>query len=134
MFVLCPKCWNELKSTPASCPNCGSSVDLYSREYERRLIAVLPRSGAERRAQICWVLASRGKRSAVPVLIGLLHDPDILVRVAALRGLGEIGDESTVPELERAAASESLAVRNVAKQVLNVFGVSAAGTDHRRAG
>jgi HEAT repeat protein len=108
-------------------------VDLYSREYEKRLVAALARSSAERRAQICWLLGSRGKRSAVPALIELLRDPDIFVRVAALRGLGEIGDESAVPEIEKAARSGNLAVRTVASNVLKMFGVSTAGVDRRPA-
>jgi len=134
MFVLCPKCWNELKSAPTECPNCGTSVDLYSRDYERRLVAALPRSNAERRAQICWVLGSRGKRSAVPALIQLIHDPDMLVRIAALRGLGEIGDESAAPEVEKATASDKpLAVRTVARNVLKMLGVGTSGSRHRQA-
>jgi len=80
MFVICPVCWRELESTPAICEKCGTHVDLYSREYERRLISALRGADAETRAQICWVLGSRRKRSAVPTLIELLRDPDVLVR------------------------------------------------------
>jgi len=134
MFVLCPECWNEIKSVPTVCPNCGTSVDLYSRGYERKLIAALPRSMAERRAQICWMLGSRGKRSAVPALIELLHDPDVLVRVAALRGLGEIGDVSAVPAIEKAANSdEPLAVQLIARNVLKMLNVDAHTSKHRQA-
>jgi HEAT repeat protein len=134
MFVLCPKCWQELKATPAICANCGTRVDLYSRDYEHRLIAAIARSSAERRAQICWVFGSRGKRSAVPTLIELVHDPDIFVRVAALRALGEIGDESAVAAVERAAQDPNLPVRTVAINVLKMLGVEPSAAGHRRAG
>jgi HEAT repeat protein len=135
MFVLCPKCWYELKAAPVACPNCGTRVDLYSREYEHQLVAALPRSGAERRAQICGVLGSRGKRSAVPALVGVLRDPDVFVRVAALRALAEIGDRSAVHAVEKLAGDENLAVRTVAKNVLKILGgAEATGAGHRRAG
>lgn len=131
MFVLCPDCWNEIHTNPAICPQCGANVDLYSREYERRLIAALAHSSADRRARICWVLGSRGKRSAVPALIELLHDPDVLVRVAALRGLGEIGDESAIPAIQKAADSENPGVRTIAKHVLKMLKPGTGPKQHR---
>lgn len=133
MVALCSRCWSELKSTPTECPNCGTSVDLYAREYEQKLIKAIPRASAERRAKICWVLGLRGKRSSVPALVELLReDPDVLVRVAALRALGEIGDESAINAVERATISEHRAVSVVAKQVLNVLlGVHSANAARR---
>jgi HEAT repeat protein len=134
MLVLCPKCWTELNKSPVVCSNCGTEVDLYSREYERRLLAALPRCQAERRAQICWILGRRGKRSSVPALMELLHDPDTFVRIAALRALGEIGDESAMAAVEKLGESQNLAVRTVARQVLKVLSVSSARPSQRRAG
>jgi HEAT repeat protein len=121
MFVMCPHCCHELEITPAVCEKCGTHVDLYSREYERRLISLLPRADAETWARICWVLGSRRKRSALPTLIDLLRDLDILVRVAALRGLGEIGDASAVNAVERLTAGKDAVVQTVAKNVLNIL-------------
>jgi len=121
MFVICPQCWHELETTPAVCGKCGTHVDLYSREYERRLISALPGADAETRAQICWVLGSRRKRSAVPTLIELLRDPDVLVRVAALRGLGEIGDASSVDAVEKLTVSKDTVVQTVATNVLKTL-------------
>jgi HEAT repeat protein len=129
MFVICPVCWRELDTTPAVCKKCGTRVDLYSREYERRLISALPGADAETRAQICWVLGSRRKRSAVLTLIELLRDPDVLVRVAALRGLGEIGDASSVNAVERLTASNDTVVQTVATSVLKML-IHAKGSRH----
>jgi HEAT repeat protein len=129
MFVICPVCWREMDTTPAVCGKCGTRVDLYSRDYERRLISALRGADAETRAQICWVLGSRRKRSAVSTLIELLRDPDVLVRVAALRGLGEIGDASSVKAVERLTASNDTVVKKVATSVLKMF-IHAKGARH----
>jgi HEAT repeat protein len=127
MFVICPVRWRELETTPAVCEKCGTHVDLYSYEYERRLISALRGADGETRAQICWVLGSRRKRSAVSTLIELLHDPDVLVRVAALRGLGEIGDASSVNAVERLTLSKDTVIQAVATKVLNLL-IHAQGT------
>lgn len=124
MFVLCLKCWKELAVVPGSCPTCGSSVDISSPTYARRLLAALAHAHPERRVQICEVLGSIADRSSVPALIELLHDPDILVRVAALRGLGEIRDPSAYAAVERATLTRNDAVRTMATRVLKSLGQS----------
>jgi len=130
MFVLCPKCWNELKTTNTDCPHCGAPVDLSSPKYQRRLLAGLSHANAERRSQICQVLSFIGDRGAVQALIELLHDPDIFVRVAALRALGEIGDPSSVAAVEKVTLSQNLVVRTVAAAVLKMLvGTSARQND-----
>jgi HEAT repeat protein len=121
MFVICLDCGHELKATPAVCEKCGALVDLYSCEYERQLISALASADADTRAQICLVLGSRRKRSAIPTLIELLHDPDVLVRLAALRGLGEIGDASAVNAVEQLTDSKETIVQTVAKNVLKML-------------
>ena len=121
MFVLCPKCWNELKTANTDCPHCGAAVDLASPKYQRRLLAALSHANAERRSQICQVLSFIGDRGAVQALIELLHDPDIFVRVAALRALGEIGDPSSVAAVEKVTLGKNLVVRAVAAAVLKML-------------
>lgn len=123
MLAFCHKCWAELHSTPTVCTNCGASVDVYSREYEKKLISLIPRSGAEKRAQICGVLGHRAKRSAVPALIELLQDPEIVVRIAVIRALGEIGDDSAVTAIESLASHEQPAIREIARRALAMLGV-----------
>ena len=123
MVAFCHKCWTELLSTPTVCTNCGASVDVYSRQYEKQLISLIPRSGAEKRAQICWVLGHRAKRSAVPALLELLRDSDLFVRIAAIRALGEIGDDSAISAIESAASGGQPAVREIARKALAMLGV-----------
>ncbi len=122
MLAFCPNCWSEITGTPTICRECGTRADVYSHEYEHRLVALIPNSDPAKRAQICLVLGQREKRSAVPHLLSLLStDPDVLVRVAALRALSEIGDTSVVPEITRIAANESPPVRSIAKQLLGAL-------------
>jgi HEAT repeat protein len=121
MFVICPECWSGLKESPAVCKHCGTRVDLYSPSYERRLLAMLPRADPETRAQICWMLGSRRKRSGLRPLLKLLCDPDVTVRIAALRGLGEIGDPSAIDAVKELTEVENLIVQTVAKKVLEML-------------
>jgi HEAT repeat protein len=119
MLAYCPNCWGEITGTPTICRNCGTGVDIYSHEYEHQLVALLAKSDAVKRAQICLVLGEREKRSAVPHLLVLIAtDPDPLVRVAALRALSEIGDTSVVPAITKIATTDSPPVRSIANQVL----------------
>jgi len=119
MLAYCPNCWGETTGTPTICRKCGTGVDVYSHEYEHQLVALLDKSDAAKRAQICLVLGQREKRSAIPHLLVLIAtDPEPLVRVAALRALSEIGDVSVVPAITKIAATDSPPVRSIAKQVL----------------
>ena len=127
MLAFCHMCWAELHSTPTICTNCGARVDIYSREYERKLISVIARSDAEKRAQICWVLGRRAKRGAIPALMQLLHDPDMFVRTAAIRALGQIGDDSAVAAIESAVSDSRPAVREIARKALTVLGAHPSG-------
>lgn len=120
MLAYCPTCWNSISSSPATCRNCGTRIDVYSHEYEYQLVSLLAHSHAERRAEICLVLGSRGKRSAVPRLLEILTDPSTLVRVAALRALGEIGDPSAIPAVKK-IANENTSVGSFAKHVVNAL-------------
>jgi HEAT repeat protein len=97
MLAFCPNCWNAISASPATCRNCGTRVDVYSHDYESQPVSLLPHSHAAKRVEICLVLGQRQKRSAVPHLTGLLTATSMLVRVAALRALSEIGNGSAIP-------------------------------------
>jgi HEAT repeat protein len=64
----------------------------------------------------------------------LLHDPDLFVRVAALRAIGEIGDESAITAVEKLTSDQHLALRTVAQNILKILGATKVGPSHRRAG
>lgn len=121
MFVVCPKCWRELDSTRTVCEKCGTRVDFYSRSYEHQLLAILPRADPETRAQICWLLGSRRKRSGLGPLLELLGDADVLVRIAALLGLREIGDPCAIDAVKELTNSNDSVVRTVARNVLEML-------------
>jgi len=48
----------------------------------------------------------------------MLNDADMFVRMAAIRALGEAGDESAIPSLERALKDSALLLRVVAADAL----------------
>ena len=121
MFVICPECWGGLTENPAVCKKCGARIDLYSPDYERRLLSMLPSADPETRAQICWMLGSRRKTSGLSPLLELLRDPDVTVRIAALRGLGEIGDRSAIDAVRELTKSENVIVQTVARNVLKIL-------------
>jgi HEAT repeat protein len=121
MVILCPVCWNETDATLVVCRNCGAMADLYSTAYERQLAAELDRCDAKRRALICWTLGYRGRRSAIPVLVERLRDPDSLVCEAAVRSLGEIGDPSVADAVKKVLTSENDGLRSAAQYVLRTL-------------
>lgn len=118
MEILCTACWNETEAIHIVCGSCGATIDLYSVEYERQLVAELKRCSRERRIQICVTLGCRGKRSAVPALIELLQDPEVSVCETAIRSLGEIGDSSSAEAVKKMLAHEDGSVRGSARYVL----------------
>jgi len=121
MNILCPNCWRELKDSLSGCPSCDTTVDMYSRDYEHRLIAALPGCGTERRTQICLILGLRAKQTSVPALLELLHDPEIVVRIAALRSLSGIGDRSAITAVEKLTNSKHEMLRSAAQRVLKTL-------------
>jgi HEAT repeat protein len=101
---------------------CGANVDVSSVEYEKRLIELIPQSDAAKRAEICLLLGQRKNQAAVSHLVLLVStDPEVVVRVAALRALSEIGDASALQEIAKVAANESSPVGAVAKQILSAL-------------
>ena len=121
MNILCPNCWREINESVAVCPACDATVDLYSRNYEQRLITALPSSESGKRVQICLILGLLAHRTSVSALVEALHDPELNVRVAALRSLGEIGDKSAIPGVEKLTNSNHEVLRRTAQSVLKTL-------------
>jgi HEAT repeat protein len=131
--LVCVICWSEMPSEKKTCPSCGTAIDVDSPAYEKSLLKALDCASPEHKAQICRALASRGSPKALPHLVAMLDDRVVLVRVEALRALGEIGDESVIPVIqEHAASTESLAVRTAAKDALRALGTFRAADTQAR--
>lgn len=121
MLAFCMRCWSQMSSGQATCPECGAQVDDDPRSFEEKMVAALEHPLPETHVRICWLLGRTG-RWAVPHLICMLLDEDVFVPVAALASLGEIGDESAKTALEEAATDPSLLVRIAAKNALRQIG------------
>ena len=74
-------------------------------------------------AQVALIeaLRQRGDPEAVPSILTMMKSPALAVRVAALAGLGELGDQSVVPPLLEAASSTDEAEIRAARQALLVL-------------
>jgi HEAT repeat protein len=119
MVAFCTNCWRELSTSDARCPHCGAVLEHDARSFEQKLIGALRHPLPETRARICWVLGQKRGAWAVPHLIPMLEDIDLFVRLAALRGLGEIGDDAALAAVERSLSEESVLMRAAAKTALD---------------
>jgi HEAT repeat protein len=70
----------------------------------RRFAAVLLRLAPPAQVELLDALADRGDRAARPAVVGMLKSEDPLVRAAALRSLGPLGEANDVPSLALALA------------------------------
>jgi len=77
-------------------------------------------------------LAARGNGAVLPWLQGLLRNEDALVRAAAARAIGVVGEKSAAPSLQAALKDEDESVRAEAAVALVVLG-DAAGIPGARA-
>ncbi len=122
MLAFCPKCWNEITNSPAVCRKCGASITVDSQEYEQQLLNLIPRGNATKRVEICLLLGQQKRRGAVSHLISIVDkDPEAVVRIAALRALGEIGGASAIHEIESVATNQKSPVSTVAQEILRTF-------------
>jgi hypothetical protein len=117
MLAFCTSCWLGMLSKSPVCPNCGARVDDDPQAYEDRLKAALHHPRAPTRARVCWVLGQRGDSAAIPDLLLMLKDEDVYVRIAALKALVRIGDNSLPPVLQEAANNPGLIIRLAAAQL-----------------
>jgi HEAT repeat protein len=127
MLAVCMECWHETSSTEKVCPNCGKQIEADSHSYEEMLFCALKNARPLHRVEICKVLGDRGSKAAVSHLIEIVHDFDVMVRVAALHALGKIGGDSAVAAIEKVLSSENPAVRSAAHDVLKEIGALHSG-------
>lgn len=91
--------------------------------------AALPTLDADGRKLAAEALAKVGHASGLHVLRGLLGDPDVNVRIAAIEAIGAIGStcaEQAVPLLEPSLLQSELLVRLAALDGLNRLGAALA--------
>jgi HEAT repeat protein len=103
------------------CPHCRCRVDEDTRSYEERLHAAMHHSLPSTRVRICWILSRSRDRRAVSALLHMFEDEDIYVQLAALKGLGTIGDQTVIPVLQKASLSPSLMIRLAAAKALEAL-------------
>ncbi len=132
MLAVCIECWHEMSSDETVCRNCGKKVEADSPAYEEKLFCALSSARPVHRVEICKVLGDRGSKPAAPHLIEMVHDFDVMVRVAALHALGKIGGDSAVAAIEKALSSENPAVRIAAHDALKeISAISSGASDPR---
>jgi HEAT repeat protein len=68
--------------------------------------------GWDQRRHAILALGGLRYRGAVEPLVGLLQDPEVHLRVAAARALGEIGDPAALPALRAALADPTRTTQN----------------------
>jgi len=118
MLAFCTTCWTLISDATRMCPSCGADLEHDSRSFEQKLIAALDHPLPSSRARICWILGQLQPAWAVPLLSKKAEDPDLYVRLEALRALGTIGDESAVPLLQGARKDKSVLIRKEAESAL----------------
>ena len=70
-------------------------------------------------------LASIGEKEALPALVNALNDPDVLVRVAAIYAIGEVGDAQLETALRERLLDTPWEVRSAIIETLATLGIIA---------
>ncbi|MBW7988996.1 MAG: hypothetical protein FVQ84_03100 [Planctomycetes bacterium] len=79
--------------------------DIPGAEVTKALVKELPNLSAASQVQLLSALSDRGDAAALPAVITAVKAEDESVRIAALKAVGQLGDESSVDLLARAAAA-----------------------------
>jgi HEAT repeat protein len=87
-------------------------------EVTKALTKELPNLSAKSQVQLLSALGDRGDDAARPAVVAALKSEDQSVRIAALRALGQLGDDSSVDLLAQAAAGAAGAEQKAARDSL----------------
>jgi hypothetical protein len=87
-------------------------------EVTKALAQELPKLSAKSQVQLLSALGDRGDVTARPAVVAALKSEDESVRVAALRALGQLGDDSSVELLAQSAAGAKGAEQKAARDSL----------------
>lgn len=131
--LYCIHCWAELPAGAAVCPKCGQPIDDVTADIVEKYIVALHHPQAETRLRAAWMLGRMQAARAVPALQDIVRtrgqgDPYLLS--AAVRSLGQIGDERAAPLLAELLADGRAAfmARVEAVHALNLIGGEQAHT------
>jgi len=92
--------------------------DMPGTEVTKALIKELPNLSAASQVQLLSALSDRGDAAALPAVITAVKANDESVRIAALKAVGQLGDESSVDLLARAASANRGAEQKAARESL----------------
>jgi len=87
-------------------------------EVTEALAKELPNLSAKSQVQLLSALGDRGDVAARPAVVAAVKSEDQSVRIAALRALGQLGDDSSVELLAKAAAGTKGAEQKTARDSL----------------
>lgn len=87
-------------------------------EVTKALAKELPNLSAKSQVQLLSALGDRGDAVARPAVVAAVKSEDQSVRIAALRALGQLGDDSSVELLAQSAANASGAEQKAARDSL----------------
>src|SRR5262249_20215776 len=85
------------------------------------LIAEMPKLSEAAHVRVLGLLSERGDRSALPAFTTALQGSSKSVRLAALQGIGPIGNATTVPTVAAIAAGEDAVEQTAARAALARF-------------
>jgi HEAT repeat protein len=105
------------------------AIRALAKNSAKQLLAELPQLNEGGQVRVLGTLAEKGDTSVLPAFRAALKASSQPVRVAALEGLGRIGNAAVVPTLARIAASDDEAERSAARNSL----ASMRGSDVDRA-
>ncbi|NQT02316.1 MAG: HEAT repeat domain-containing protein, partial [Planctomycetes bacterium] len=92
--------------------------DMPGTEVTKALVKELPNLSAAGQVQLLSALSDRGDAAALPAVIAAVNAKDESVRIAALKAVGQLGDESSVDLLARTAAATRAAEQKAARESL----------------
>jgi HEAT repeat protein len=87
-------------------------------DVTKALAEELPNLSAKSQVQLLSALGDRGDTAAHPAVVAAVKSEDQSVRIAALRALGQLGDDSDVELLAQAAAGSTGAEQKAARDSL----------------
>ena len=92
--------------------------DMPGTEVTKALVKELPNLSSASQVQLLSALSDRGDAAALLAVITAVKAPDESVRIAALKAVGQLGDESSVDLLARTAAQTKGTEQKAARESL----------------